>query len=135
MWLFGLNAGKTHLVSFNLSNNNDTNDLKMDGSVFQENSFFKMLGLTFPSKLDSALILSLLLKLPPRTLKPSFILWSFLLLRLLFISRNLTYNHVWNIVLMSRLVLLITTWNCWISYKNGYIDCWSFTCCLSWTLG
>ena len=59
MWLFGLNAGKTHLVSFNLSNNNDTNDLKMDGSVFQENSFFKMLGLTFPSKLDSAYIISI----------------------------------------------------------------------------
>ena len=26
----------------------------------------------------------------------------------------------WNNVVMSGLVLLVATWNCWISYKNGY---------------
>ena len=44
-----------------------------------------------------ALTLSLLLRLPPRKLEPWFVLWSFFLL-----------------------VLLVATWNCWITYKNGY---------------
>ena len=33
---------------------------------------------------------------------------------------NLPYGHVWNTVVISGLVLLVATWNCWISYKNGY---------------
>ena len=34
------------------SNNNGSIDVKMDGSVLEEKSSFKMLGLTFSSKLD-----------------------------------------------------------------------------------
>ena len=67
-----------------------------------------------------ALTLTLLLKLPPRKLEPWCVLWSFFLLRLLCISINLLYGHAWNTVVMSGLVLLVATWNCWISYKNGY---------------
>ena len=37
---------------FDWSNNSSSIDVKMDGSVFQEKSSFKMLGLTFSSKLD-----------------------------------------------------------------------------------
>ena len=51
-WLVDFNAGKTQLVSFDRSNNNGSIDVKMDGSVFEEKSSFKMLGLTFSSKLD-----------------------------------------------------------------------------------
>ena len=51
-WLVDFNAGKTHLVSFDGFNNNWSIDVKMDGSVLEENSSFKMLGLTFSSKLD-----------------------------------------------------------------------------------
>ena len=51
-WLVDFNAGKTQLVSFDQSNNNGTIDVKMDGSVLEEKSSFKMLGLTFSSKLD-----------------------------------------------------------------------------------
>ena len=29
-------------------------------------------------------------------------------------------GHVWNTVVMSGLVLLITSWNCWITCNNGY---------------
>ena len=68
-WLVDFNAGKTHLVSFDWSNNNGSVDVKMDGSVLEEKSSFKMLGLTFSSKLDWVLTLSLLLKLPPRKLE------------------------------------------------------------------
>ena len=37
---------------FDQSNNTGAIDVKIEGSVFEENSFFKMLGLTFFSKLD-----------------------------------------------------------------------------------
>ena len=37
---------------FDLSNNTGTIDVKMNRSVFKEKSSFKMLGLTFFSKLD-----------------------------------------------------------------------------------
>ena len=51
-WLVDFNAGKTQLVSFDRSNNDGSIDVKMDGSVLVEKSSFKMLGLTFCSKLD-----------------------------------------------------------------------------------
>ena len=42
-------------------------------------------------------------------------------MKLLCISINLPYGHAWNTAVMSGLVLLVATWNCWISYKNGYV--------------
>ena len=50
-WLGHFNNGKTQLVLFDWSNNTDAIDVKMDGSVLEEKSCFKMLGLTFSSKL------------------------------------------------------------------------------------
>ena len=49
-WLVDFNAGKTQLLSFDRSNNGSI-DMKMDGSVLEEKSSFKMLALTFSSKL------------------------------------------------------------------------------------
>ena len=46
------NGGKTQLVLFHPSNNNGSIDVKMDGSLLKEKSSFKILGLTFSSKLD-----------------------------------------------------------------------------------
>ena len=51
-WFVDFNAGKTQLISFDRSNNNGSIDVKKDGSVLVEKSSFKMLGLTFSSKLD-----------------------------------------------------------------------------------
>ena len=51
-WLVDFNAGKSQLVSFDRSKNTGAIDVKMDGSVHEEKSSFKMLGLTFSSKLD-----------------------------------------------------------------------------------
>ena len=51
-WLVDFNAGKTQLVSFDQSDNNGSIGVKMNGSVLEEKSSFKMLGLTFSSKLD-----------------------------------------------------------------------------------
>ena len=44
-------AGKTKLVLFDWSNSTGAIDVKTYGSVFEEKSFFKMLGLPFSSKL------------------------------------------------------------------------------------
>ena len=43
-WLVDFNAGKTQLVLFDLPNNTDAIDVKMDGSVLEEKSSFKILG-------------------------------------------------------------------------------------------
>ena len=51
-WLVDFNAEKTQLVSFDRSNNNGSIAVKMGGSILEEKSSFKMLGLTFSSKLD-----------------------------------------------------------------------------------
>ena len=51
-WLVDFNTGKTQLVFFDWSNSNGSIDVKMDGSVLEKKSSFKMLGLTFSSKLD-----------------------------------------------------------------------------------
>ena len=51
-WLVDSNAGKTQLVLFDQSNNTSAVDVKRDWSVLEEKLSFKMLGLTFSSKLD-----------------------------------------------------------------------------------
>ena len=51
-WLADFNAEKTQLVSFDRSKNTGAIDVKMDRSVLEEKTSFKMLGLTFSSKLD-----------------------------------------------------------------------------------
>ena len=51
-WLVDFNAGKTQQVSFDWSSSTCVIDVKMDGSVLEEKSYSKMMGLTFSSKLD-----------------------------------------------------------------------------------
>ena len=68
-WLVDFNAGETQLVSFDQSNNNGSNDVKMDGYILDKKSSFKMLGLTSLLSWIGPLKLSLLLKLLPRKLK------------------------------------------------------------------
>ena len=43
-WLVHFSAGKTKLVSFDRSNNTGTIDVKMDGSVLEENSSLRCWG-------------------------------------------------------------------------------------------
>ena len=59
-------TGKTQLVLFDWSNNNGAIDMKVDGPVLEEKSSFKMLVLTFSSKLDWGSYI----KLPLRKLEP-----------------------------------------------------------------
>ena len=81
--------------------------MKMDESVLNEKSSFKILGLTFCCNWIGVLILSLLLK------KIGALIHSVKFVSpevALCISINLPYNHAWNTVVMSGLVLLVGTW-------------------------
>ena len=59
------NAGESQLILLDYSYKTGAVDMKMDGSIVEEKLYFKMLGLSFSSKLkwDSS---SLLLKLSPK---------------------------------------------------------------------
>ena len=64
-WVVDFNAGKTQLVSFDRPNNTDANDVKMDGSILEEKSSFRILGLTFSTKLDwCSYIISIVITAP-----------------------------------------------------------------------
>ena len=68
-WLVDFNIKKTRLVLFDWSNNNGSIDVKRDGSVLEKKSSFKILGLTFSSKLDWARTSSLIPKQSRRKLE------------------------------------------------------------------
>ena len=69
-WLVDFSPGKTQLVSFDRPNDTSAIDVKMDGSVLEEKSSFKMLGLTFSSKLDWGSNIIFIAKSAPRKLGP-----------------------------------------------------------------
>ena len=50
-WLVDFNVGKTELVLFDWCNNIGAFDVKMDDPVLEKKSSFKMIGLSFSSKL------------------------------------------------------------------------------------
>ena len=110
-WLVDSNAGKIQLVSFDQSNNNGSIDVKMDGSILEEKSSFKMLGLIFSSKLDwSSYIISI-----AKTASKKI---GALICYIKFLSPGVAlylYKSTicpWNTVVMSGLVPLFATWNC-----------------------
>ena len=105
-WLVDFNARKTQLVSTDQSNNTGDIDMKMDGSVLDETSYFKMLQLTFSSKLDWG---SKSASKKIGTLNRSM---KFLSPEVVLISINLLHGHAWNTVVMSGLELRVDTWNC-----------------------
>ena len=106
-WLVDFTAGKTQLISFDCSNNAGAIDLKMDGSPVEEKSYFKMLVLTFSSKLewDSCIISSKKVGALIRSMK-------FFSPEVFYISINLPYCHSWNIVVTSGVLPLVATSNC-----------------------
>ena len=111
-------AEKTQLVSFDQSQNTGAIDVKMDGSVLEEETSFKMLGLTFSSKLDWGFYIVSIAKTASKKI-------GALIHSMKFLSPEaalyLPYSHVWNTVVMSGLVLLrVATCNCWISFRNEY---------------
>ena len=112
-WLVDFNTGKTQLVLFDRPNKTGPIDMKMDEFVFVEKSSFKMLGLTFSSKLDwGYYIIISIAKCISEKIRALISLWSFFLMRLLCIFINLPYAHAWHTIVTSGLVPLVTPWNC-----------------------
>ena len=101
-WLVDFKAGKTQLVSFDRSNNNGSIDLKVDGSALEEKSSFKMLGLTFSSKLDWGSYIVSIAKTPSKKIEA-------LICSIKFLSREIALylykSTIWPIygILLSRL--------------------------------
>ena len=110
MWLIDFNAGK--LVSFDWSNNSGSIDVKMDGSVLDGRSSFKMVGLTFFSKLGWRYYIISIAKTASKKIGVLNRSIKFFLLMLLCIFINLPYTHLWNAVVTSGLVPLVATWIC-----------------------
>ena len=85
----------------------------MDGSVLEEKSSFKMLGLTFYSKLDWGSYIISVAKTASKRIGALNRSMKFLSPEVTErISINVTYGHAWNTVVMSGLVPLVATWNC-----------------------
>ena len=82
----------------------------MDGSVLEEKSSFKMLGLTFSSKLDWGSYIISVAKTAFR--KTGAFFYSEVALYLYKSSIQPCMEYL----AMSGLVLLVAAWNCWISY-------------------
>ena len=108
-WLVDFNAGKTQLVPFDWSNSTGAVDVKMNGSVLEEKSSFKMLGLIFSFKLDWGSYIISIAKTASKKIEALIHSMKFLSPDLLCISINLPYGHAWNAVVMSGLVLLFVT--------------------------
>ena len=69
-WHVDINVGKTQPVLFDRSNNTGAIDVKMDGSVPEKKSSFKMQGLTFSSKLDWDAYIISIAKTASKNLEP-----------------------------------------------------------------
>ena len=94
-------------------------DVKMNGSVLKERPDFKMLGLTFSSKLDWGSYIISIAKTASKEIGALIASMKFLFsgvaqyLYKCTLSPYMEYCcHVcW---------LVMSTWNCYVSYKNGY---------------
>ena len=76
----------------------------MDGSILDEKTSFKMLGLTFSSKLDWDSYIVSIAKTASKKIGALIRSMKFLSPE---VALNLPYGHVWNTVVMSGLVLLV----------------------------
>ena len=118
-WLVDFNAGKTQLVSFDQSNSNDFIDVKMSGSTLEEESSFKMLGLTFSSKLDWGSCIISIAKTASEKI-------GALIRSMKFLSPEVAL-YLYKSTIRSQLLLGFVRQ----TTKTDMQDCWSFTCCFS----
>ena len=128
-WLVDFNAQKIQPVLFDQYG---AIDVKINRSVLEEKSYFNMLGLTFSSKLNLSSYMISIAKTPSKKigalirsmkfLSPEVAascLYKSLCMESLCLHKSLCL-YAWNTYVISGLVLLVATWNCWISYKNRY---------------
>ena len=124
-WHVDFSAGKTQLVSFNRSNSNGSIDVKMGGSIFEEKSSFKMLGLTFSSKLDwGSYIISISIA---KTASKKI---GALMLSMKFLSHEVAL-YLYKSTIRPCMECCCHVWAGAPSCYFDMQDCWSFTCCFS----
>ena len=135
----------------------DNIDGKMHGSVLEEKSSFKMIWLSFSSKLDWGYCIISIGKTVYKKIgvlthsmkflscEVAFYFFSFFVNISHIILHNWHFRNLSQILCIFQLCMeyschdwagpLVAHWNCWISTKTDKQDCWSFTCYLSWIRG
>ena len=126
-WLVDFNAAETQEVSFDRSNNNGSIDVKMGGSTLEEKSSFKMLGLTFSSKLDWVSYIIAIAKTASKKFGALIRCMKFLSLEV-----EIYHTPIYGILFSPlgwcpQLLLGIVRQ----ATKADMQDCWFFTCCFS----
>ena len=111
-WLVDFNAGKTQLVSFDWSNNNGSIDVKMGGSIIEEKSSFKMLWLTFSSKLDWGSYIIYIVKTVSKKIVALIRSMKFLSSEVALYLCKSTIRHAWDTAVTSGLVPPVAAWIC-----------------------
>ena len=111
-------------VSFDWSNDIGAINVKMDGSVLEEKSSFKMLGLTFSSKLDWGSCIISIAKIGSKKIGALIRSMKFLSPEVALYLYKSTIRHVWNTIVTSGLVPLVATWNCWNCYMQLLLNPW-----------
>ena len=98
----------------------------MNGSVLEEKSSFKMLGLTFSSKLDWGSYIISIAKTASKKFRVLICSMKFLSPEVdLFLYKS-TIAHAWNTVVMYGLVALVGTWDYYLSCKYKYAGLLAF---------
>ena len=115
-WLVDFNAAKTQLISFDWSNTTGSIDAKMNWSVLEEKSSFKVLGLTFSSKLNWGSYIISIAKTASKKIGALICSMKFFFPEVALYLYKSTIRpcmeyccHVWT---GSYLELLLSTWNC-----------------------
>ena len=104
------------LLSIDLSKNTGVIDVKMDRSVLEEKSSFKMLGLTFSSKLDCGCYIIWIAKTASRKIGVLICSMKFLSLEFALHLYKSTIKYYCHVLAGAP----SRTCNCWISYRNEY---------------
>ena len=116
--------------SFDQSNNPGAIDMKMDGSNLEEKSYFKILRLTFSSKLDWGSYIISIDKTASKRI-------GALILSMKFLSREVALYLYKSTIqpYMECCHLWTGAPSCFVELldklQNGYAGLWSFTCCIS----
>ena len=125
-WLVDFIAEKTQLVLFDRSNNSGSIAVKMGGSILEEKSSFKMLGLTFSSKLDWGSYIISIAKLASKKI-------GVLIRSMKFLSPEVAL-YLYKSTIRPCMEYCCHVWAGGFARQATIADmqdCWSFTCCFS----
>ena len=101
--------GKTQLVLFYRGDNTGAINVKMDWSVLEEKTSFKMLGLIFSFKLDWGSYIISIAKNSSKKIGALIRSMKFLSPEVTLYLYKSTIRYAWNTVVMFGLVLLVAT--------------------------